>query len=80
VPTELISLDRILYPDPVAAGMDIYTLASLTKWYRCANDHTTPITVTTEGDYYRLNDGRHRAVASMMAGRKQVLAEVQHGT
>ena len=42
-----------------------------------ANEHTTPITVRPRGDVYELIDGRHRAVASMMAGRKQVLAEVQ---
>jgi hypothetical protein len=77
VTSVLIDLDRILYPEPVCSGMDLETLVILSRYYRRQNEHTTPIQVRAEGDYYRLTDGRHRTTASMMAGRKQVLAEVQ---
>lgn len=72
----LIELDRLLFPEPVTAGMNPFVLMSLAYLYRSGNEHVEPIEVTREGRYYRIREGRHRAVASMMAGRKVVLAEI----
>lgn len=69
-----VPLDMLLFPDPVAAGLNPYVLLGLVPLYRNSNEDTVPITVTAEGVYWRVADGRHRAIASMMAGRKHVLA------
>lgn len=73
----LIPLDRLLWPEPVVAGCNYLVIASLTYLYRGSNEHTTPILVRPEGDYWRITDGRHRAIASMVAGRKAVLALIE---
>jgi hypothetical protein len=71
----LVPIETLLFKEPVTAGMDIYTLATLTRLYRNSNEHTTPITIRRETDEtWRIMDGRHRVVASMMAGRKHILA------
>lgn len=75
----LVPLDRLLFPEPVTAGMNPFVLMSLAYLYRAGNEHTTPIRVTRCGDLYRITDGRHRAVASMIAGRKTVLAKIKEG-
>lgn len=66
----------ILFPTPVSAGMNPYILMSLAYMYRATNEHAKPVELTVEGGYYRLKDGRHRVVASMMAGRKTILGVV----
>lgn len=71
----MIPLDRILYPEPVSGGLNPYVLMSLAYMYRSTNEHAPAVTVQREGDYMRLTDGRHRCIASMMAGRKLILAE-----
>lgn len=71
-----IPLDLLLFPEPVAAGMNPLVVMSLAYLYRATNEHVEPITVTPHGGHYRITDGRHRAVASMIAGRKTVLAKV----
>lgn len=76
----MIPLDRLLYPEPVSGGMNPFVLMSLAYHYRAGNEHTRPITVTQHGDLYRITNGRHRAVACMIAGRKTVLAKVRKGT
>lgn len=67
----------ILFPVPVAAGMDPYVLMGLTKLFRCSNEDVEPVVLRAEGAYYTLTDGRHRTVASMMAGRRTVLARIE---
>ena len=74
--SNLVELDRLLFPEPVSAGMNPFVLMSLAQVYRSGNEHLEPITITPEGSVYRISDGRHRAVASMIAGRKVVLAEI----
>lgn len=70
-----VPLDHLLFPEPVAAGMSPYVVLGLVPLYRNSNEHTTPIEVAREpSGYFRIVDGRHRAVASMMAGRKYVMA------
>jgi len=72
----LLQLDRLLFPEPVSAGMNPFVLMSLAYFYRSGNEHLEPIQVTHVQSFYRISDGRHRAVASMIAGRKLVLAEI----
>jgi hypothetical protein len=74
---ERIPIALILFPEPVSAGMDPYILMSLAGMYRKTNEDTTPIEVRKAGPFYRLTDGRHRVVASMIAGRKTIWALVE---
>lgn len=72
-----VRVDSLLYPDPVAAGMNVLVVNSLIYLFKGTNEDVEPITIRREGEsFYRIVDGRHRAVASMMAGRKTVLAEM----
>lgn len=73
-----VGLDRLLYPDPVTAGMNYLVIASLALMYRSSNEHAEPITVALDhGNCWRIVDGRHRSVASMVAGRKTVIARLE---
>ncbi len=74
---EHIPLNRILLPEPVSAGMDLYILLTLAGLFRKTNEDTTPIEVVRHGRVYQLTDGRHRVIASIIAGRKTVLANVR---
>jgi hypothetical protein len=74
---QLIPLDRILFPEPVTAGMSLFELVAMARFYRNGNGHRKPIVVRRVGDVFSLTDGRHRCVASMIAGRKVVLAVVE---
>jgi uncharacterized ParB-like nuclease family protein len=72
-----VKLDSLLFGEPVAAGMNPLVIMSLTYLFRGTNENVEPITIRREGEsFYRIVDGRHRAVASMIAGRKTVLAEM----
>jgi hypothetical protein len=72
----LAKLDYLLFPEPVSSGMNPFVLMSLAQLYRSGNGHADPIVVSAVGSFYRIADGRHRAVAAMIAGRKVVLAEL----
>lgn len=76
-PTRRIRLERLLLVKPVSAGLNPYVIMSLAYMYRSSNDDAPPIRVTREGRYYRVSDGRHRVIASIMAGRRRVLAVVE---
>jgi hypothetical protein len=69
-----IPINKILFPEPVSAGMDLETLVILSQRMRKTNVDFDPIIVRAEGDLFTLTDGRHRVVAAMMAGRKDILA------
>lgn len=57
--------------------MNVLVVNSLIYLFKGTNEDVQPITIRREGEsFYRIVDGRHRAVASMMAGRKTVLAEM----
>jgi hypothetical protein len=77
--TVLIPLDLILFPEPVTAGMSLYELVAMARFYRNSNKHRKPITVRSvpNAEHFTLTDGRHRCVASMIAGRKTILAEIE---
>jgi hypothetical protein len=59
------------------AGMDVLTLMSLVAYFRkTGGPCDPPIKVTIEGDYWRVDDGRHRYFAAVIAGRQDIEAEV----
>lgn len=61
-------------PNP-PGGMNPYVLMSLAYQMRSTTNDPEPILVTEEPDgSYRVTDGRHRAVAALVAGRPDVLA------
>lgn len=77
----LVPIERLLFKEPVTAGADIFTIAALVKFYRGCNEHAEPIVLTPVipyivegGPFWRIQDGRHRVIASIIAGRKAVLA------
>lgn len=71
-----IRVDRILVPPNMPAGLNPLVVMALTHHYRATTEDADPITVTREGRNYRITDGRHRYLASVIAGRRRVLAHV----
>jgi hypothetical protein len=72
-------LDQLLMCEPVVAGMNVLVLFSLAHYYRSTNEHTTPIVIApVTAGIYRIVDGRHRALASLIAGRKTVEARIEN--
>jgi hypothetical protein len=73
-----IRLDRLLFPRPVPAGLD---WAVLGLWVchqrKTADPVDPPIVVRPEADYYRIVDGRHRAIAAIASGRDAIAAIVE---
>lgn len=76
IPLEYLSVSK-----PVPAGMNPYVVMALTYKFRSSSEDVAPIQVVEQvaGRGYRIIDGRHRYVASLMAGRSTVLAEVVEG-
>jgi hypothetical protein len=74
-----IRLDRLIFPEPVSGGMNVLVLMSLAYMYRSTNEHAKAIIVKPDMyGYYSITDGRHRVVASMIAGRKTIKAKVRN--
>jgi hypothetical protein len=65
--------DLCLGPNP-PAGMNALLLLHLAYELRASAIDHDPITVTEESHGYRIHDGRHRAIAALIAGRPDVLA------
>jgi hypothetical protein len=74
--TLYIPVDQLLMPPNITAGSNMLELASLAYMYRTTLDDAEPIDVAPEGKYYRIVDGKHRFMASVVAGRVDVLCEV----
>lgn len=72
-----IRLDKCLILPNIPAGMNPLVVMSLVYFYKSGGEHTTPIRVRKEGKHYRILDGRHRWMASVIAGRRRVLAEIE---
>jgi hypothetical protein len=78
-----IHINQLLFPEPVVAGMNPYVFMSMAFRYRSTNDDLDPIIVSnpcgiihpSRGVLWEIVDGRHRALAAMIAGRKEILAE-----
>ena len=73
----MVRVDRILVPPNLPAGMNPLVVMSLVLMYRSTTEHADePILLKKEGKYYRITDGRHRYIASVIAGRRRVKARV----
>lgn len=78
-PVEL-RLDSLLVLRNVTAGLDWAVIGLHVARLRKTNlPVDPPIRVFAEGDsgFYRIADGRHRFVASLIAGRDAVLAVIE---
>jgi len=72
-----VSLDALRFKEPVTAGMNPYTLLSLVPLLRnTTHDHAAILVGPPCGccGTRVVLDGRHRAIASIMAGRVDILA------
>lgn len=73
-----VPLEQLCISRNVTAGLNPLVLLSLAYRYRSTTDDTDPITVVALGPgRYRISDGRHRYVASLIAGRLDILAELE---
>jgi hypothetical protein len=66
-----VPLDRLLLKPNVSAGASILVICSLVLLYRnTTEDADAPVLIREAGDgLYRILDGRHRFMASVIAGR-----------
>ena len=73
-----IPLHAILFGPNIPAGMDWMTIGSLAYMLRKTSEPCNPpIEVTPEyGLFYRVHDGRHRAISHYMAGRTHINATI----
>lgn len=72
-----IPVHKLLYKPNAVSGMNYLVIGSLVYFYRSGVLDADPIHVFPEGDNYRIMDGRHRSVSSMIAGRPDVLGIVE---
>lgn len=73
-----IPIERLRLLPNIPAGMCPYTLLGLVPKLRKTDQDHDPILVRGDGDGWRILDGRHRFVASVIAGRPDILAEQEH--
>jgi hypothetical protein len=66
--------DLRLGPNP-PAGMNPLQVMAHAHHLRASTEDLEPVQVTDCGDgTYRIHDGRHRAIAALIAGRPDILA------
>jgi hypothetical protein len=70
-----VRIEDLLLPPNLPAGMDVLTLLSLAALLRKTTEDPEPVSVQREQSHWRITDGRHRAIAALIAGRTDVLAE-----
>lgn len=71
-----VPLELLLVGPPVPAGCNLLKIAAMAYEYRATSEDREPALVTREGEHYRITDGRHRYLASLIAGRVDLLCEV----
>lgn len=72
-----VPIDRLRFKDFVPAGMNPFTLYGLVPLLRTTNFDHAPILVSDPCECCEVRiclDGRHRWIASVLAGRPDVLA------
>lgn len=72
-----LPLSSLLFTDNIPAGMDVLTICAIAAVLRKTNEPIEPIEVAPIGrtGLYRVSDGRHRVIASYLAGRTHIDAE-----
>jgi hypothetical protein len=73
-----VPVERLHLLPNIPAGMCPSTLLGLVPLLRKTGEDHPPILVREDGDGWQILDGRHRFFASVIAGRPDVLAEVEH--
>lgn len=73
-----VRLENLNFPPNVIVGCNFLLVATLVYKYRASNEDDYPIIVRAEdGGRYSITDGRHRSVASIIAGRPDILCELE---
>jgi len=73
----LIALDMLLFPPNMPAGMDWAVIGLWVCHFRkTPGPCDPPIRVAQRGGFWQIEDGRHRVVAALIAGRTHVDAVV----
>jgi hypothetical protein len=70
-----VALDRLLFPRPVSAGMDLAVIGLwVAKLRKGADPCDPPIVIRPVAGtpFYRVSDGRHRVCAAIAAGRTEI--------
>jgi hypothetical protein len=79
-----VLLEHIVVKPPVVAGMDYADIGGKLKALRTTTDDDWPVLLRRrEGlpePYWELSDGRHRYLAALIAGRRDVLAVEEQPT
>jgi hypothetical protein len=75
-PTLRIRVENIRLKPNIPAGMNSESLLALVQRMRTTSDDPEPVLVTRSGDHWRLEDGRHRFLAAVIAGRPDILATI----
>lgn len=73
-----VPINRLRFKDPIPAGMDAGVLLGLVPMLRKTAEDPPPIRVVDECPHcgtWTAGDGRHRWIASVIAGRADVLAD-----
>jgi hypothetical protein len=74
-PPQLVDIELILFKKNVPAGMNPLSIMYFAFLYRSSNEDMDPVElIKLRNGYYRLDDGRHRTVGSLIAGRTLILA------
>lgn len=72
-----VPLRLLRFKDPVPAGLDAYVLLGMIPQLRNTTDDCVPILVDAccpTCGVWRVQNGRHRVIASIAAGRTDILA------
>jgi hypothetical protein len=73
-----VRIEDLRLPPNVPAGMNYLLLGFFAYQLRATNKSLEPILVERVGDgSFRITDGRHRAIAALIAGRPSVDAVIQ---
>jgi hypothetical protein len=68
-----VRIEDLRFGENPPSGMNPLVLMSLAYMLRATTEDPEPVQVTPDGDGWRIHDGRHRAVAALIAGRSDVL-------
>lgn len=69
-----VPLEQLQFKRNPPAGMNPYVIMGLVPLLKGSTEDHEPILVRQDGDHWLVLDGRHRFVASLIAGRPDVLA------
>jgi hypothetical protein len=80
MPTVRVPIEKLRFKVPITAGMSPYVLLALVPLLRNTAEDHDPILISppcTDCGISVVLDGRHRWIASVIAGRHDVLAVIE---